>query len=240
MNNMIYWIGLVVIIFMIMILYSYFKDKNKEDDMNVSTKNFMKSIKHYKFDQENTVENSGIMKKNQDEQKQNKKIFIHKPIQWVLAGSYEEETLKIQKKEFLNDKNIVPINIDKNKKNPTILCIDDSITSLKMIERILKANNMDYILKDNGWDGLEYLKDSSNEKPDIIISDIEMPKINGIELIQIIRKDKRYQNIPIILVSSFPEAHIELLEKELIQGFILKPFNEQDLLQQIKYLLNKQ
>ncbi len=237
MNNLFYVTLFIVIIFIILVVY-YFKNKeNDEDDMNVSTKNFMKSIKHYKVDQESSVDNYGILKKS-SEDKQNKKIFINKPIGWVLAGSYEEETLKIQKKDFENKNQLNDLDIEKNHKRPNILCIDDSTTSLKMIEKILRNENFDYVLKDNGWDGLEYLKDTSHDKPDLIVSDIEMPKINGIELIQIIRKDRRYQNTPIILISSFPEAHIELIEKEIIQGFILKPFNENDLVEQIKYLLH--
>ena len=52
-----------------------------------------------------------------------------------------------------------------------------------------------------------------------------------------IRKEKRYTNVPILVISAHAENHLKLMEDEAIQGFITKPFQDNDLIVQVNYLL---
>ena len=93
------------------------------------------------------------------------------------------------------------------------------------------------MLKNDGWEAISYLNAESVQRPDLIISDIEMPNMDGFQLINAIRKEKRYVNVPILVISAHAENHLKLMEDEAIQGFITKPFQDNDLIVQVNYLL---
>ena len=115
-----------------------------------------------------------------------------------------------------------------------ILVVDDDKEIVKAIGIYLKNENYE-ILK--AYDGEEAIKIINNEKVDLIILDIMMPKKNGIETLEEIRKDK---NIPVILLS----AKSEDIDK--INGlnygaddYITKPFNPVELVARVKALLRR-
>lgn len=115
-----------------------------------------------------------------------------------------------------------------------ILVVDDDKEIVKAIGIYLKNENYE-ILK--AYDGEEAIKIINNEKVDLIILDIMMPKKNGIETLEEIRKDK---NIPVILLS----AKSEDIDK--INGlnygaddYITKPFNPVELIARVKALLRR-
>lgn len=123
-----------------------------------------------------------------------------------------------------------------------ILLVDDSLTVRTLLGKLLlKMEMYEVILKENGLEALEYLN-SVEIAPDLVITDIQMPEMDGFELIDEIRKKVKFHNMPVVAISSVfePEDHLELLELEKIQGFIKKqnPFDESDLAQQISYLIN--
>lgn len=161
------------------------------------------------------------------------------PEKLVTAGSFA----KIQEKmkddgELVNNTNKPVIEDIK----PIILLVDDSLTVRTLLGKLLgKSGEYQVVLKENGLDAINYLN-SGIQKPDLIITDMQMPEMDGFELIEEVRSRHRFDSIPMIAISSVfePEDHLELLELEKIQGFIKKqnPFDENDLLQQITYLMN--
>lgn len=178
-----------------------------------------------------------------------------KAVNWTESTSYEEDiknvdidSLLIKNTEVSEEK----IEQDLNKVNkidlePTvqyksfILLVDDSMVVRKYVGDLLKKHNYELIIKNDGLEAYEYLKLILNEKgkkPELIISDIEMPKMDGIQLIEAIRKEKQYNNTPVLVISGHAEKHLKLMENESIQGFIKKPFDDNDLLNQINYLIN--
>lgn len=195
----------------------------------------------------------GIINRNIESKATNNNVS---PVSWGMTESYEKE---IQKDPILKNPNttiasVITIeeNIVKNdniddlilteeKRNikPLILLVDDSMTILKFTSNILRKNGYDVVTKPDGEEALIYLRDNNNIKPDLILSDIEMPKMNGIELIQKIRQDQKYNKTPIMIISSHAESHLSLMTDGLIQGFMHKPFKDFELLEQLKYLLNK-
>lgn len=175
------------------------------------------------------------------------------PFTWVPVTAYKEEK-KSQKNEVKIDDSSVKLeevkgtsNIEIPGMNPeysihddftsSILLVDDSITVLKFTGKLLLKNNYEIVTKMDGWEALNYLQNTKSTLPDLIITDIEMPNMDGLELIHKIREDKRFDLIPVIIISASAEKHLELMEKGLIQGFLHKPYKEQELLDQLAYVL---
>lgn len=162
-----------------------------------------------------------------------------KPTAWKETYSYEEDVKAVDLDTIIknNEEKVIE---EKHVKfsNPLILLVDDSMVVRKYVGDLLKKNQYDIILKNDGWEAITYLN-SNSQKPELIISDIEMPNMNGFQLIDAIRKEKKYKNVPILVISAHAESHLVLMESENIQGFIKKPFEDNDLLSQVNFLLGK-
>ncbi|NCQ52280.1 response regulator [archaeon] len=232
------------LLFLIIILISLIRRNKKNSKPKLIAAN---SIPKTKVQQQkkptiNFVENKstvgGIIacqiKKNKQK---NNDESLKKPIGWIAANSYDDDVRdsSVEKYVPIQDEHQNKQKINKN--NITILVVDDSVTVLKHIENILNKFNYEIITKKDGLAALDYLK-MTTKFPDLIISDLEMPKMTGTELIQAIRDEKRFKRIPILVVSSNPEPCIYLLTDGSINGAIKKPFDKDDFTNQIKYLLN--
>ncbi|MFA6103748.1 MAG: response regulator [Victivallaceae bacterium] len=120
-----------------------------------------------------------------------------------------------------------------------ILIVEDSKTQALGLHNLLVENGYEVSIAFDGLEAKAYLE---NFLPDIIITDIIMPDINGYELCRIVRNNERTKNIPIMLLTSLasPDDIIEGL-KSGADNFITKPFDKAGLLARISYiLLNKQ
>jgi len=122
----------------------------------------------------------------------------------------------------------------KTDKNTKILVADDEIGITNLVSAYLKR---DKFLVFTANDGLEAYDVYIEKKPDLLILDIMMPEINGLDLVEIIRKDS---NIPIILLTAKTE------ERDRIDGFkygiddyVSKPFSPGELAERVKALLRR-
>jgi CheY-like chemotaxis protein len=119
-------------------------------------------------------------------------------------------------------------------KNKTILLVEDDYLDIKSLERLLKKNRIDHTLlvAHNGEDAIELLTNNENGtkvKPDIIILDINMPKMNGIEFLRVIKNYYAFQRIPIFITTTSSEEYDKLTAENLgIDGYIIKPFEFYD------------
>jgi len=121
-------------------------------------------------------------------------------------------------------------------KKMTIMVVDDSITVRKVTTRLLERNDMNSVTAKDGVDALAQLQDIL---PDLILLDIEMPRMDGYELATHIRNDERLQNIPIIMITSRTgEKHRDRAMKIGVNRYMGKPFQEPELLENINALLN--
>lgn len=99
------------------------------------------------------------------------------------------------------------------------------------VERSLKKLNEEYELQTafNGIEALEILNQKSNELgvlPDVILLDLNMPKMNGLEFLQTMRKDERFKNIKVfVMTTSGEEADRKSSEELGISGYLIKPLN---------------
>lgn len=117
---------------------------------------------------------------------------------------------------------------------PILLIEDDAIDqmSVKRAFEQLEIKN-DLIIQENGEEALKYLKD--NERPCLIILDLNMPRMNGIEFLDIVKKDKLYRNIPIIVfTTSYQMGEKIKAYDRCIVGYIVKPTDYKQVVETFK------
>jgi len=111
---------------------------------------------------------------------------------------------------------------------PLILVVDDSITVRRVTQRLLKREGYRVALAADGLQALERLLE---EKPALVLSDIEMPKMDGFDLTRNIRGDARLRDLPIIMITSrIAEKHREHAKKLGVDHYLGKPYSEDELL----------
>jgi PAS domain S-box-containing protein len=117
---------------------------------------------------------------------------------------------------------------------PQILLVDDNPDLCNYIQRLLSQK---YQIKSVN-SGLAALESIREQKPDLVITDVIMPELNGLELLQILRHDPDTQRIPIILLSARAEenARIEGLEAKA-DDYLIKPFSARELLARVQSIL---
>ena len=116
------------------------------------------------------------------------------------------------------------------------MIVDDSPTMLASIEDILSRNKFNVVQSESADSAEEKLK--SGIKPALIITDLNMPGRNGIELIRDIRKMPRHRFTPILMLTTESKAELRQRAKEVgATGWIVKPVTEDSLLQCIDQIL---
>ncbi|MFC1589806.1 response regulator, partial [Pseudomonadota bacterium] len=118
---------------------------------------------------------------------------------------------------------------------PTIMVVDDSITIRKVTARILERHGMKVMLATDGVDATSKLQE---EIPDLMLLDIEMPKMDGFELATYMRNEDRLKDIPIIMITSRTGSkHKERAKSIGVEQYLGKPFQEEELMKNINILL---
>ena len=111
---------------------------------------------------------------------------------------------------------------------PTVMVVDDSLTVRKITSRLLAREGYHVALAKDGVDALEQLLELV---PDVVISDIEMPRMDGFDLVRNIRADKRLGNLPIIMITSrTAEKHRRHALEIGASNYLGKPYDEDELL----------
>ncbi len=116
---------------------------------------------------------------------------------------------------------------------PLILVVDDSITVRRVTQRLLQREGYRVSL---AADGLQALERLAEEKPAVVLSDIEMPRMDGFDLARNIRGDARMARLPIIMITSrIAEKHREHAKELGVDHYLGKPYSEEELLSLIKH-----
>jgi len=113
-----------------------------------------------------------------------------------------------------------------------ILAIDDENDVLLIIKTALASEGYDILTASNGFDGLALAED---QKPDIILLDLRMPEMDGMEVLEQLRENEKTQDIPVIILTGISDKNKirEALDKG-ITYYIVKPFECQDLVSKIQ------
>jgi len=114
---------------------------------------------------------------------------------------------------------------------PTVMVVDDSLTVRKITSRLLEREGYQVLTAKDGVDALEQMK---NRLPDLMLVDIEMPRMDGFELSSRIRHDSRSAGVPIVIISSrTAEKHRNRARQIGVNAFLGKPYQEAELLAQL-------
>ncbi len=149
----------------------------------------------------------------------------------VLKNQIQELNVKFtQLKENINKpqpKEIKPV-IKKS-----ILMVDDSAVIRASMKKLLLENNFDVTL---AKDGVEALEIFPTKKFDVIITDLEMPNLNGFGLMTKLNSDPVGKNIPLLIVTGHEDIHIQTQTSENLYGVFKKPWNDNDVILKLKFL----
>lgn len=125
------------------------------------------------------------------------------------------------------------------KKIQTILLVEDDQVDIMTVKRGFKEFNVmnELVITNNGEEALDYLNATKSDLPCVILLDINMPKMNGHECLESLRKDSLFKHIPVIMLTSSKEQQdVDFSFKHGIAGYILKPVDYQQFLSSIKVL----
>ncbi len=119
-----------------------------------------------------------------------------------------------------------------------ILVVDDENEALTAIEAVLSSEGHETILVE---DGIRALEAVGNHSPDLIVCDIEMPKLKGFDVLTELRKDPETSKIPIIFLTGRIDITALVKSMELnVNDFLTKPFSSQELISAVNVQLKKQ
>lgn len=122
--------------------------------------------------------------------------------------------------------------------NQIILIVDDSATIRKIVERGLKSAGFKTMTAENGRKAMEILNEHI---PDLILSDIDMPEMNGFEFCETVYADPRFSGIPFIVMSAKNDrGHMNRMVQHGAASYVTKPFNIDSLVLQIEEVLSNQ
>ncbi len=116
-----------------------------------------------------------------------------------------------------------------------VMVVDDSITVRKVTTRLLERYGFDVMTAKDGVDAMSLLQDRI---PDVMLLDIEMPRMDGFELARHVRNDERLRHIPITIITSRTgDKHRERAMQIGVNHYLGKPFQEHELLKTIHRLI---
>ena len=116
-----------------------------------------------------------------------------------------------------------------------VMVVDDSVTVRKVTSRLLERHGMQVLLAKDGVDAIAQLQEHT---PDILLLDVEMPRMDGFEVATLVRHDERLKDLPIIMITSRTgEKHRERALAIGVNEYLGKPFQEALLLERIAALV---
>ena len=121
--------------------------------------------------------------------------------------------------------------------NKRILVVDDNPQVVALLKMRLELAGFEVIAAHDGYEGLVLAR---KEKPDLIILDVMLPKMNGYQICRFLKYDKKYKHIPIIILTSrAKQSDVVIGKKAGTDEYIFKPYNPKKLLELINKYLNK-
>jgi chemosensory pili system protein ChpA (sensor histidine kinase/response regulator) len=111
---------------------------------------------------------------------------------------------------------------------PLVLVVDDSLTVRRVTQRLLQREGYRVTLAKDGLEGLEKL---GEERPAVLLSDIEMPRMDGFDLVRNLRADPKLADLPVIMITSrIAQKHRDYAAELGVDHYLGKPYAEEDLL----------
>lgn len=119
---------------------------------------------------------------------------------------------------------------------PTVMVVDDSVTVRKVASRFLEREGFKVVTARDGVEAMQLLQEN---QPDIMLLDIEMPRMDGFEVARRVKESEELKNIPIIMITSRTgEKHREHAVGLGVEGYLGKPYQEEELLEAMTTFMN--
>ncbi len=128
-----------------------------------------------------------------------------------------------------------PAILPENARPPLVMVVDDSITVRKVTSRLLERHGMEVFTAKDGVDAIAQLQE---RQPDILLLDIEMPRMDGFEVATLVRHDANLKDLPIVMITSRTgEKHRDRALSLGVNEYLGKPYQESELLAHIHRLV---
>ena len=125
--------------------------------------------------------------------------------------------------------------VEPAKLRDTVMVVDDSITMRRVATKLLERHNYEVITAKDGVDALAQLQDV---RPDVMLLDVEMPRMDGFELATHMQNEDVFSTIPIIMITSRTgEKHRDRALEIGVTNYMGKPYQEDELIQNIQSAL---
>ena len=120
-----------------------------------------------------------------------------------------------------------------------VVVVDDSITTRTLEKHILENAGYDVTALVDGQDAWELIYGNEKALPDLVVSDIDMPRMNGFDLTRAIKGDNRYAHIPVVLVTSLdsPQDRLKGMESGADAYIVKSTFDQRELIEAIERLI---
>ena len=121
-------------------------------------------------------------------------------------------------------------------RQPLVMVVDDSITMRKVTSRVLDNHSIEVMTAQDGIDAIEQLHD---HVPDLMLLDIEMPRMDGYELLEHVRADSRLRHVPVVMITSRAgQKHRRKARKAGANAYLTKPYQEPELVEKVAEMLD--
>lgn len=123
--------------------------------------------------------------------------------------------------------------------NGRILVVDDEPFIRRSLEFVLKKQGYDVHSANNGEEAIEFLKNTNDQKPDVMFLDVMMPKMNGFQVVEAVKRDPDLKDIYVILLTAKGQEADRQKGFQLgANDFIIKPFSPSKLLGKVKSIFS--
>lgn len=168
-------------------------------------------------------------------QTSNQKVYVAENLVATLKQKIAEQESNINNlNNIINDhKEIIEITSEKNNSPKSILMVDDSVVIRTKMNKLLTGAGYEVTLANDGVDALSKLP---NKHFDLIITDLEMPNMNGFDFMIKANDNPETKSIPVIIITGHEDIDLKVSHSENLAGVFKKPWKEPELLQKIKFL----
>ena len=166
-------------------------------------------------------------------------VLIYNPVALASVYGQQARALSADKAEphmlesAQADAPKTPVLMTSTSQIPLILVVDDSITVRRVTQRLLQREGYRVAMAADGLQALERLQE---ERPAVVLSDIEMPRMDGFDLARNIRGDARLSDLPIIMITSrIAEKHRDHAKELGVDHYLGKPYSEEELMSLVRH-----
>ncbi len=108
------------------------------------------------------------------------------------------------------------------------LVVDDSLSARQSLAEFIEDIGLEVKTAKDGFEAIQIIE---NQKPSIILADLEMPRMNGLELTTHVKSQTQLKSIPVVMITSrSTEKHIEMAKKTGVEAYLTKPYSENELM----------